>query len=70
MQRIKNRLNLTASMAKKHDNLRKKEKENLLCNRTQVVRTISKNATTWAIANNVTVWHFMNVWRNCEENEK
>jgi hypothetical protein len=36
-------------------------------NGTQVSRTISKHANTWATADNVRMLHFMRIWSNGEE---
>jgi hypothetical protein len=49
---------------------KKKKDKNLLGNGTQVGRTISKNTTTWAVTDDVTMRHFTRMWRNSEESEK
>jgi hypothetical protein len=48
----------------------KKRKENLNENGTRVSSIISKDATTWAITNNMKMLHLTRIWSNSEESVK
>jgi hypothetical protein len=62
MQSLKNKLNLTASTAMTYMVIKKKKgKENLLGNGTQVDRTVSKYATARAVADDVRMRHFTRI---------
>jgi hypothetical protein len=61
MQRLLNKLNLTASVAMVYMVIKKIKKKNLLVNVIRVGRTVSKHDTTRAIADDLRLRHFARI---------